>query len=146
MHLPESIRWRIQAAMPILFPSSKWSISCHPPSVSPAALAPLQPTISVSGSHPPNSNLPQRNPVSSARTSSSTAGRTKPLPLQQEIDTEMDPWMLLEDGAGAGPSSTSTAGIGGSDNANLKASSWLKGAVRVRRMDLAYIGVVDDDS
>ncbi|XP_058225582.1 mediator of RNA polymerase II transcription subunit 12 [Rhododendron vialii] len=145
MHLPDSIRWRIQAAMPILFPSSKWSISCHPPSVSPAALTPLQPTISVSGSHPP-SNLPQRNPVSSARNSASTAGRTKPLSLQQEIDSEMDPWMLLEDGAGAGLSSTSTAGIGGSDNANLRASSWLKGAVRVRRTDLTYIGVVDDDS
>lgn len=54
--------------------------------------------------------------------------------------------MLLEDGAGAGLSSTSTAGIGGSDNANLRASSWLKGAVRVRRTDLTYIGVVDDDS
>ena len=146
MHLPDSIRWRIQAAMPSLFPSFRWHISCQPPSVSPAALASLQPSISVSGSHPGNSNLPQRNPGSSTRTATSLAGKTKPSPLQQDIDMEIDPWTLLEDGAGSGPSSTSTSGIGGSDNANLRASSLLKGAVRVRRTDLTYIGVVDDDS
>ncbi|XP_057464204.1 LOW QUALITY PROTEIN: mediator of RNA polymerase II transcription subunit 12-like [Actinidia eriantha] len=146
MHLPDSIRWRIQAAMPTLFPSFRWHISCQPPSVSPAALASLQPSISVSGSHPGNSNLPQRNPGSLTRTATSLAGKTKPSTLQQDIDMEIDPWTLLEDGAGSGPSSTSTSGIGGSDNANLRASSLLKGAVRVRRTDLTYIGVVDDDS
>ncbi|PSS24304.1 Mediator of RNA polymerase II transcription subunit like [Actinidia chinensis var. chinensis] len=147
MHLPDSIRWRIQAAMPSLFPSFRWHISCQPPSVSPAALASLQPIISVSGSHPGNSNLAQRIPGSSStRTATSLVGKTKPSPLQQDIDMEIDPWTLLEDGAGSGPSSTSTSGIGGSDNANLRASSLLKGAVRVRRTDLTYIGVVDDDS
>ncbi|GFZ06845.1 RNA polymerase II transcription mediator [Actinidia rufa] len=110
MHLPDSIRWRIQAAMPTLFPSFRGIR------------------------------------VSSTRTATSLAGKTKPSPLQQDIDMEIDPWTLLEDGAGSGPSSTSTSGIGGSDNANLRASSLLKGAVRVRRTDLTYIGVVDDDS
>lgn len=59
---------------------------------------------------------------------------------------EIDPWMLLEDGAGSGLSSSNSALIGTGDNANLRASSWLKGAVRVRRKDLTYIGAVDDDS
>ncbi|XP_052192066.1 LOW QUALITY PROTEIN: mediator of RNA polymerase II transcription subunit 12 [Diospyros lotus] len=146
MHLPHSIRLRIQAAMPIPFPSSRYSISCQPPSVSPAALASLIPSIPVSGSHPGNSNLPPRNPVSLARTGTTVAGKTKSLPLQQDSDMEIDPWTLLEDGAGSGPSTSSTAGIGSGDNVDLRACSWLKGAVRVRRTDLTYIGVVDDDS
>jgi hypothetical protein len=58
---------------------------------------------------------------------------------------EIDPWMLLEDGAGSCPSASNTASIGGGD-ANLRAASWLKGAVRVRRTDLTYVGPVDDDS
>lgn len=72
--------------------------------------------------------------------SKSTAG-THP-----DHDLEVDPWLLLEDGAGSGPSSSNTAVMGGGDHANLKASPWLKGAVRVRRSDLSYIGAVDDDS
>lgn len=59
---------------------------------------------------------------------------------------EIDPWTLLEDGAGSGPSSSNSAVMGGGDSANLKASSWLRGAVRVRKTDLTYIGSVDDDS
>ncbi|KAA8520636.1 hypothetical protein F0562_014892 [Nyssa sinensis] len=146
MQLPDKIRWRIQAAMPILFPSARWSISCQPPSVSPAAPASLQPSILISGLHPGNSNLPQRNSVSLIRPANNVAGKTKPLPIQQDVDMEIDPWTLLEDGAGSGPSSSNTAVIGGSDQANLRASSWLKGAIRVRRTDLTYIGAVDDDS
>ncbi|XAR63055.1 hypothetical protein NMG60_11022861 [Bertholletia excelsa] len=147
MNLPDSIRWRIQAAMPILVPSFRWSVSCQPPSVSPYSLAVLQPSISVPGSLPGTTNLPQRNLPPLARSASTTAGKTKLLPPQLDVaDMEVDPWTLLEDGAGSGPSSTTTAGIGGGDNANLRASSWLKGAVRVRRTDLTYIGVVDDDS
>ncbi|KAJ9681435.1 hypothetical protein PVL29_020350 [Vitis rotundifolia] len=68
------------------------------------------------------------------------------MPLQQDHDIEIDPWTLLEDGAGAGPSSGNTAVIGSGDHANLRASSWLRGTVRVRRTDLTYIGAVDDDS
>ncbi|CAL5383002.1 unnamed protein product [Camellia sinensis] len=147
MLLPDSIRWRIQAAMPILFPSFRYSISCQPPSVSSAALTSLQPIIAASGSHTGNSNLPPRNQVSSTRSATSVSEKTKPLPSSQlDMDMELDPWTLLEDGAGSGPSSANAAGVGSSDNGNLKASSWLKGAVRVRRTDLTYIGVVDDDS
>ncbi|PPD66397.1 hypothetical protein GOBAR_DD36722 [Gossypium barbadense] len=171
MQLPEMIRWRIQAAMPILFPSFHNTVSCQPPSVPIGALSLLQPSICVPGSYtgtinPPSVpigalsllqpsicvpgsytgtiNPPQRQ-VASARNANNMPGKSKSV-LSQENDMEIDPWTLLEDGAGSGPSSSSTAAIGGSDNANLRASSWLKGAVRVRQTDPSYIGAVDDDS
>lgn len=146
MPLSDTIRWRIQTAMPALFPSVRCSISCQLPSVSPSVLASLQPSISITGSHPGNINPPQRNPATSLRTAANGPGKNKPSPLLQDLDMEMDPWTLLEDGAESGPSSSNTAVIGGNDHANLKASAWLKGAVRVRRMDLTYIGSVDEDS
>ena len=144
MQLPEMIRWRIQAAMPILFPSFRNLISYHPPSVPIAALSSLQPSFYVPGSYTGNLNTPQRQ-AALARPSN-IPGKSKSMPLLQEYDMEIDPWTLLEDGAGSGPSSSSTAVIGSSDHANFRASSWLKGAVRVRRTDLTYVGAVDDDS
>lgn len=146
MQLPDAIRWRIQAAMPILFPSIKCSVSCQPSSVSSTTLiASLLPIISVPGFQNPNPPPPpQRNSV---RNSANTQTKSsKSLPLQQDHDTDIDPWTLLEDGAGSGPSSSNTIVIGTSDLANLRASSCLKGAIRVRRTDLTYIGAVDDDS
>ncbi|XP_024996018.1 mediator of RNA polymerase II transcription subunit 12 [Cynara cardunculus var. scolymus] len=140
MQLPDTIRWRIQTAMPFVFPSVRFSISCQPPSVPLSAISSLQPpTISVPGPHL------RSNP---SRTTSNGPGKaTKPVfSSQPDSDMEIDPWTLLEDGAGSGPSSINAAAIAGSDHANLKASSWLKGAVRVRRMDLTYIGAIDDDS
>ncbi|OMP00404.1 Mediator complex, subunit Med12 [Corchorus olitorius] len=145
MQLPEMIRWRIQAAMPILFPSFRNLISCHPPSVPIGALSSLQPSIFVPGSYLGTLSAPQRQGPST-RTSNNTQGKSKSMPVVQEYVMEIDPWTLLEDGAGSGPSTSSTAVIGSSDHANLRASSWLKGAVRVRRTDLTYIGAVDDDS
>lgn len=144
MQLPEMIRWRIQAAMPILFPSFHNTVSCHPPSVPIGALSLLQPSICVPGSYTGTINPPQRQ-VASARNANNMPGKSKSV-LSQENDMEIDPWTLLEDGAGSGPSSSSSVAIGGCDNANLRASSWLKGAVRVRRTDPSYIGAVDDDS
>lgn len=141
MQLPDTIRWRIQASMPILVPSGRCSISCQPPSVSSATLGLLQPTFSFPTSHPGNTNQSQRNSGSLVR-----PGKLKNTPLQQDSDVEIDPWTLLEDGAGAGLSSGNTAVIGSGDHANLRASSWLRGTVRVRRTDLTYIGAVDDDS
>ncbi|XWS77024.1 hypothetical protein CRYUN_Cryun01aG0228100 [Craigia yunnanensis] len=145
MQLPEMIRWRIQAAMPILFPSFRNLISCHPPSVPITALTLLQPRFYVPGSYTGALNAPQRQ-AALARTANNIPGKSKSMPLLQEYDMEIDQWTLLEDGAGSGPSSSSTAVIGSGDHANLRASSWLKGAVRVRRTDLTYIGAVDDDS
>ncbi|XWS46099.1 hypothetical protein CRYUN_Cryun14cG0034400 [Craigia yunnanensis] len=145
MQLPEMIRWRIQAAMPILFPSFRNLISCHPPSIPIGALSLLQPSIFVHGSYTGTLNAPQRQ-VPLARTANNIPGKSKSMPLLQEYDMEIDPWTLLEDGAESGPSSSIAAVIGSSDHANLQASSWLKGAVRVRRTDLTYIGAVDDDS
>ncbi|PPD90270.1 hypothetical protein GOBAR_DD12773 [Gossypium barbadense] len=144
MQLPEMIRWRIQAAMPILFPSFHNTVSCQPPSVPIGALSLLQPSFCVPGSYTGTINPSQRQ-VASARNANNMPGKSKSV-LSQENDMEIDPWTLLEYGAGSGPSSSSTAAIGGSDNANLRASSWLKGAVRVRRTDPSYIGAVDDDS
>ncbi|XVF33327.1 hypothetical protein REPUB_Repub17cG0158800 [Reevesia pubescens] len=145
MQLPEMIRWRIQAAMPVLCPSFRNLISCHPPSVPIGAISSLQPSMYVPGSNAGTVNAPQRQ-VALARTANNVLGKSKSMPLLQEYDMEIDPWTLLEDGAGSGPTSSSTAVIGSSDHANLRASSWLKGAVRVRRTDLTYIGAVDDDS
>ncbi|MFS7925014.1 putative mediator complex, subunit Med12 [Helianthus anomalus] len=138
MQLPDAVRWRIQTAMPYAaISSSKFSISCQPPNVPLSALGFLQPSVSHRGSF-------RNNQVSSSRaTSNGPAKATKPQP---ESDVEIDPWNLLEDGAGSGPSSINADAIAGNDHANLKASSWLKGAVRVRRMDLTYIGAIDDDS
>ncbi|KAJ9681577.1 hypothetical protein PVL29_020444 [Vitis rotundifolia] len=113
----------------------------QPPSVSSAALASLQPSLSFPAFHPGNTNQSQRNSSSLVR-----PGKLKNMPLQQDHDIEIDPWTLLEDGAGAGPSSGNTAVIGSGDHANLRASSWLRGTVRMRRTDLTYIGAVDDDS
>ncbi|XP_071685750.1 mediator of RNA polymerase II transcription subunit 12 [Rutidosis leptorrhynchoides] len=147
MQLPDAVRWRIQTAMPFVFSSVRVSISCQPPIVPPQALGFLQPSI-ISAPGP----LPlsfRNNQISSSRSSISNGpGKaTKPVFSQPESDQEIiDPWTLLEDGAGSGPSSINAAAIAGSDHANLKASSWLKGAVRVRRMDLTYIGAIDDDS
>lgn len=142
MQLPDTIRWRIQTAMPFVFPSVRFSISCQPPSVPVSAIVSLQPaTISVPGPH-------LRTNSSRGATSNGPGKATKPVSSssQPDSDMEIDPWTLLEDGAGSGPSSINAAAIAGSDHANLKASSWLKGAVRVRRMDLTYIGAIDDDS
>ncbi|KAE8693830.1 Mediator of RNA polymerase II transcription subunit 12 [Hibiscus syriacus] len=143
MQLPEMIRWRIQTAMPILFPSLRSTISCHSPFVPIGALSSLQPSISIPGSSTGTTNAPQRQ-FALARNANNMPGKSKSMPLPQENDMEIDPWTFLEDGAGSGPSS-STAAIGSSDHANLRALSWLKGAVRVRRIDLSYIGAVDDD-
>ncbi|KAE8665811.1 Mediator of RNA polymerase II transcription subunit 12 [Hibiscus syriacus] len=145
MQLPERIRWRIQAAMPILFHSLRNSISCHPSAVPIGALSSLQPSVSVPGSYTGTMNAPQRQ-AALARNANNMAGKSKSMPILQENEMEIDPWTLLEDGAGSGTSSSSTVAIGSSDQANLRASSWLKGAVRVRRTDLSYIGAVDDDS
>ncbi|XP_050237765.1 mediator of RNA polymerase II transcription subunit 12 [Mercurialis annua] len=143
MQLPGSIRWRIQAAMPVVLPSVRWSISCQLPSVSTSAVASLQPSVTISGLN--TGSQPQKNPLPLARTTN-TPGK-KPLPLQQQDnDMEIDPWLLLEDGTGSGPSSSNTAVINSGDHANLRASSLLKGSVRVRRTDLTYIGSMDDDS
>ncbi|KAK7394764.1 hypothetical protein VNO78_15302 [Psophocarpus tetragonolobus] len=140
MQLPDNIRWRIQAAMPVLPPSVRCSFSCQLPTVPTYALASLQPNTTNSWFNSGNSTLPQRNLVPSSRTT--VSGKSK----QQDNDSDVDPWTLLEDGAGSCPSASNTAIIGSSDRVNIRAASWLKGAVRVRRTDLTYVGAVDEDS
>lgn len=142
MQLPDTIRWRIQAAMPVLLPSLKCSLSCQPPSVPISALASLQPGIANLGFASGSSNVPQKNLIPLSRSVSNMTWKLK----QQDNDLEVDPWTLLEDGAGLGPSASNTGIIGSSDHVNLRAASWLKGAVRVRRTDLTYVGAVDDES
>ncbi|CAI8613159.1 unnamed protein product [Vicia faba] len=137
MQLPDSIRWRIQAAMPVLPPSPWRSFSCQPPSVPNSSIVSLQPSIKNSGFNPSSLTTPQRSPVPLSRTAAS--GKSK----QQDNDFEFDPWTLLEDGAGSCPSASN---VGGGDCVNIRATSWLKGAVRVRRTDLTYVGALDEDS
>ncbi|KAK9757951.1 hypothetical protein RND81_01G195900 [Saponaria officinalis] len=141
MQLPDAIRWRIQAAMPMIVPNIQTTVSCQPPSVSPSAIASVQPSQLS-----PLPKIPTPSVRSATTTGASMLAKSKPAAVQPDHDSEIDPWLLLEDGAGSGPSSSNTALIGGGDDANLKAASWLKGAVRVRRTDLTYIGAVDDDS
>ncbi|KAK9749407.1 hypothetical protein RND81_02G123800 [Saponaria officinalis] len=136
MQLPDAVRWRIQAAMPILVPNIQTRLSCQPPSISSAAIASLH--RSQVTSHP-------KNPVRAA-TGGAMTGKSKSAAVQPDNDSEVDPWLLLEDGACSGPSFSNSSLVGGGDHANIKASSWLKGAVRVRRTDLTYIGALDDDS
>ncbi|XP_051147367.1 mediator of RNA polymerase II transcription subunit 12 [Andrographis paniculata] len=139
MELPDTIRWRIQTAMPILTPSSFGLISCEPPSVPSTALACLQPSNLVTTLNPTSSSLSQKTPVLPGRSKSKQQ-------QQQDLDPEINLWTLLEDGAGSGQPSPNSAVVGGNDQVNLKASPWLKGAVRVRRGDLTYVGAVDEDS
>ncbi|KAL5572857.1 hypothetical protein UlMin_022454 [Ulmus minor] len=145
MQLPDIIRLRIQSAMPVVLPSVRCFLNCQPPSIPNAALASLVPGISIPGFYSGNTATPQKNQFPSTRSATNSSGKSKPLP-SQDHDPDIDPWTLLEDGAGSGPSSSSSALIGSGDQANLQALRWLKGTVRVRRKDLTYIGAVDDDS
>ncbi|KAL8172485.1 hypothetical protein V2J09_024289 [Rumex salicifolius] len=138
MQLPATILWRIKAALPVILPNNRCYVSSQPPSVPSSAITSLKPSISFSS----QANL--RNSTLS-KLSNTTSKAKSSLP-QPDSDMEIDPWTLLEDGAGAGPSISNLAAMSSSDNANLKAASWLKGAVRVRRTDLAYIGAMDEDS
>lgn len=140
MQLPDTIRWRIQAAMPVLPPSIRCSFSCQLPTVPASALVSLQPNTTNSGFNSGSSTVPQRNLVPSSRTT--TSGKSK----QHDNDLDVDPWTLLEDGAGSCPSASNTDIIGSGDRVNIRAASWLKGAVRVRRTDLTYVGAVDEDN
>ncbi|WOL07168.1 hypothetical protein Cni_G15906 [Canna indica] len=137
MELPATIRRRIQAAMPLLAPSLPLSTPCHLPSLSSAALTSLQPST-------PNPNPYQR--IIPARTSNNLSGRSKN--SSQDIDMEIDPWTLLEDGTSSASALSSCSNMGSSsgDHSNLKACVWLKGTVRVQRTDLTYIGALDEDS
>ncbi|XP_054784533.1 mediator of RNA polymerase II transcription subunit 12 [Prosopis cineraria] len=139
--LPDIIRWRIQAAMPVLLPSLRCSLSCQPPSVPISAIFSLQPGVANSGFNSSSSNVPQKNLIPSSRSVANTSGK-----LKQDNDLEVDPWTLLEDGAGLSPSASNTSIIGSGDHVNLRAACWLKGAIRMRRTDLTYIGAVDDES
>lgn len=140
MQLPDSIRWRVQAAMPVILPSVRFSFSCQPPSVPSSALVSLQHSNANTASN--SSSLNTRNSVLLSRTAVTISGKSK----QQDNDFEVDPWTLLEDGAGSGPSASNTASMGSSDHVNLRAASWLRGTTRVRRTDLTYIGAVDGES
>lgn len=142
MQLPDAIRWRIQAAMPVLLPPMRCPFSCQPPQVPVSAVSCIQPSTTNPGFNSSSPAAPQRNPVPLSRVAANASGKAK----QQDNDLEVDPWMLLEDGAGSCPSASNAASIGSGDHVNIRAACWLKGAVRVRRTDLTYVGAVDDDS
>ncbi|CAL9086887.1 unnamed protein product [Musa textilis] len=137
MELPASIRWRIQTAMPFLSPSLWFSAPCHLPVLPSVALTSLQPSNLNPGPH-------QR--IIPAWTYN-FPGKSKSSALQ-DMDIEIDPWTLLEDGTNSGSASNNSSNMGSTngDNSNLKACCWLKGTVRVRRTDLTYIGPLDEDS
>ncbi|GJN09375.1 hypothetical protein PR202_ga27378 [Eleusine coracana subsp. coracana] len=120
MELPETIRRRIQAAMPILPPSQHLSIPCQPPQLSLAALAPLQSCASSSG--------PQQRSSSLSWVPTNISSRSKAVLPSQDPEMEVDPWTLLEDGTSCPSTSSGSSGASGitGDHANLKACSWLK--------------------
>lgn len=140
MELPATVRRRLQAAMPVLPQSLPLSFSCQPPTLSSVVLASLQPSI-------PTPQSASSRLIPCPRPPANSSAKSKALP-SLDSDIEIDPWTLLEEGtvsACASNSSSNTGAVSG-DHANLKACSWLKGAVRVRRTDLTYVGALDDDS
>ncbi|KAK9103645.1 hypothetical protein Sjap_020899 [Stephania japonica] len=145
MQLPDAIRWRIQAAMPVPPRFNTSTISCQPPAISAAALASLQTNASAPAVHLGNSNPTQKNLSSLVRCNSNTSGKSKTTPLQDQ-EMEIDPWTVLEDGTASAPSSSNVNMSVGGEATNVKACHWLKGAVRVRRTDLTYIGAMDEDN
>ncbi|GKD84453.1 hypothetical protein Tco_1355607 [Tanacetum coccineum] len=103
------------------FPYVKLSISSQPLNVSVSALGFLQHSILILGPHPVSL---RNNQVSSSRNISNGPSKaTKPLSSQPDSDIEIDPWTVLEDGAGSGLSSINTTAIAGCDHANMKALS-----------------------
>ncbi|CAM6106401.1 unnamed protein product [Calypogeia fissa] len=140
MQLPQSVRSRLRAALPLLPVSQPLTISAGPPQVSLSAHALINPVGSSSvlarglfGVPPKSQNLLENN-----------LGKAKPSLLSDQ-EVEVDPWMLLEDGVGSGSVGGSVA-LGPGEGGNLKACPWLKGTVRVRRNDLTYVGAVDEES
>ncbi|XP_047089188.1 LOW QUALITY PROTEIN: mediator of RNA polymerase II transcription subunit 12-like [Lolium rigidum] len=141
MELPGTIRRKIQAALPILPPCRHRSIQCQPPQLSLAALSPLQSSTSSTAG-------PQQKNTPLSWVPTNISSRSKATLPSQDPEMEVDPWTLLEDGTSCPSASSGSNGASGitADHANLKACSWLKGAVRVRRTELTYIGSLDDDS
>lgn len=137
MELPASIRWRIQTAMPFLSPSLLFLAPCHLPVLPSVAHTSLQPSNLNPGPH-------QR---SIPTWTYNFPGKSKSSALQ-DMDMEIDPWTLLEDGTNSASASNNSSNMGSTngDHSNLKACCWLKGTVRVRRTDLTYIGPLDEDS
>jgi hypothetical protein len=128
--------------MPVLAPSPIPTIAAGPPQVPPGALPMIQMSGVATNSSP--------GPLSSSAISykapnriENNLGKAKQNPAQ-DVDVEIDPWMLLED-----ITSSSTTGAGVlvmNESGTSKACSWLKGAVRVRRTNLTYVSSIDDDS
>lgn len=142
MQLPSVVRIRLQAAMPLLPPSSSPTISCVPSNVTTSAVPVVQSSFVNSGSFSSGIvGISQKGSVRMAH----AIGKCKST-LYQDPEIEIDPWTLLEDGTGSGVGGSNSGGGVSGDHANLKACNWLKGAVRVRRTDLTYVGAVDDDT
>lgn len=136
MQLPCGIRARLQAAFPLLPPTPVTTISAAPPQVPAAVLSQLQ--VRASNSTSTSTGYPG-SAQKSLYPLENNVGKSKAVGLP-DSELEVDPWTLLEDGVGA-----SAGPIGGGEVGNLKACAWLKGAVRVRRTDLTYIGAVDEE-
>ena len=139
MQLPSTVRARLQAAMPILAPSPMPTIASGPPQVPASALPIMQLSTNCSSTL---SSITTTYKVPTRL--DNLIGKVKQNPVQ-DLDTEIDPWTLLED-----VTTSSNVGSGGvlmsTESGSSKACAWLKGAVRVRRANLTYIGLVDDDS
>ncbi|XP_024382046.1 mediator of RNA polymerase II transcription subunit 12 isoform X2 [Physcomitrium patens] len=137
MQLPCGIRGRLQAAFPLLPPTPVTTVSAAPPQVPAAVFSLLQARGSNST---PASTMYPGSAQKSLYPAENNVGKLKAVALP-DSEMEVDPWTLLEDGVGA-----SNGPIGGGEVGNLKACAWLKGAVRIRRTDLTYIGAVDEES
>ncbi|KAL2623688.1 hypothetical protein R1flu_003893 [Riccia fluitans] len=138
MQLPRTARARLQAAMPLLPVSSMLTIAAGPSQVPSYAVSIMTQGASVSSSGgfglvgiTQKSALPSESNLEKGKFSSVL-----------ESEAEYDPWTILEDGVGSGGNS----GLGSGDTVNLKACSWLRGSIRVRRSDLTYVGATDEDS
>ncbi|KAH6554895.1 hypothetical protein KP509_1Z299100 [Ceratopteris richardii] len=144
MQLPIMIRTRLQAAMPALAPSPSPAISAGPPHLHPSCLSLLHTCISGTNN---SMNVGSLNATHKALGRlESNFGKTK-LVGNPDPDTELDPWTLLEDTNTTSSSRCARSGVlVGSESGSNKACAWLRGAVRVQRTDLTYVGSTDDDS
>ncbi|MCO5604960.1 hypothetical protein L7F22_059135 [Adiantum nelumboides] len=144
MQLPLMVRVRLQAAMPILAPSPPPTISAGPLQVQAASVAVVQ-TCSTSMSSPAML-APLNGSYKPPVRLENNFGKIKPA-ASQEPDTDIDPWTLLEDAHSSSGSGVAGTGVLlSSESGSNKACAWLKGAVRVRRTDLTYVGSLDDDT
>ncbi|KAJ7529621.1 hypothetical protein O6H91_15G058800 [Diphasiastrum complanatum] len=139
MQLPNSVRQRLQAAMPYFPPGLTPTVSAGPPQLHSAPVPSTQSGSSLYGMSISTIGTSQKQ----SPMLDNLIGKVKTPPFQ-ERELELDPWTLLEDGTCSLGLGSGNVGGTSTETGNVRACPWLKGAVRVRRTNMTYVGAVDD--